>query len=128
MDHITDFMPLLNVRFVPSAIKPVRTRLQVTPMDYSDLKGGILSALKRTRAWMTYAEVADAVLATHKLTLDPPRYRHFLKMRGAAFCTRMPPSASPMPVFKHRHPARRGYGTQATFDHAGCERQKCPQA
>ena len=86
MAHIAALMPLLNVNFVPANIKPVRTRLQVTPMDYGDIRGGILKALKKTREWMTYAEVADAVLAAHHLTLPPARYRHFLqKLREAMF-------------------------------------------
>lgn len=38
---------------------------------------GILRALKAANAWMTYAEIVDALIVAHGLVLPPDGRRHF---------------------------------------------------
>ncbi len=85
MNHIEALMPLLAVRFDPSALKPIRTRPKIGPLGYGDVRGGVLAALRAHGGWMSYTELADAVLAKHKATLASPAYAHFLqKLKEAA--------------------------------------------
>ena len=85
MGHIAALMPLLGVRFDPSAMKPIRTLPKIGPLGYGDVRAGILAALRASGGWMTCSELADAVLAKHRVTLDVPTHAHFLqKLREAA--------------------------------------------
>ena len=84
MGHIAALMPLLGVRFDPSAMKPIRTLPKIGPLGYGDIRAGILAALRASGSWMTYPELVDAVLAKHRVTLDVPAHAHFLqKLREA---------------------------------------------
>jgi len=84
MSHIEALMPLLGVRFEPSALRPIRTRPKIGPLGYGDVRAGVLAALRAHGGWMSYTELADAVLVKHNATLAGPSYAHFLqKLREA---------------------------------------------
>jgi len=84
MTHIAALMPLLGVSFDPRALKPVRTRVQIGPLAYGEVRSGILAALKSSRGWMTYPELADAILRKRGIDLAQPQGKHFLqKLREA---------------------------------------------
>jgi hypothetical protein len=54
-------------------------------LGYGDLRAGILAVLRSAGDWLTYDEIAQAVLAKAGRTLTGPQYRHFLqKLREAA--------------------------------------------
>lgn len=79
MEHIAALMPFLGVDFAPDELKAVRTRVLVGPLDFGDLRSGVLAQLRARGEWMTYAEVADAILTQHRVTLTPSQRKHFLQ-------------------------------------------------
>lgn len=89
MEHIAALMPLLGTEFVPSKLRPLRTRPHIGPLGYGDVRSGVLAALRHRGGWMTYNELADAVLRRNRLTLSPEHRRHFLqKLREATHALR----------------------------------------
>lgn len=86
MGHVEGLMPLLGVDFDPSELKAVRTRVQVGPLDWGDLRSGSLAVLKGRGDWMTYREIAEALLARRQKDLDVPTMAKFVqKVREALF-------------------------------------------
>ena len=84
--HIASLMPILGVNFEPSALKPVRTHPRVGPLKHGELRAGILAALRASGDWMTYLQMAAAILEKHGITLTLSQHRHFLqKLREAVF-------------------------------------------
>lgn len=77
MHHIQALLELLRVDFDARRIKPRRSRVQMGPLDYGGMRRGILHALKAANAWMTYAEIVDALITLHGLALTPGERRHF---------------------------------------------------
>lgn len=69
MHHIRALLELLRVDFDPRRIKPRRSRVQIGPLDYGGVRRGILRTLKAADAWMTYAEIVDALILAHGLLL-----------------------------------------------------------
>jgi hypothetical protein len=80
MAHIKGVLDFLGINFVPEALKPIRTREQIGPLGYGDLRAGILAVLRSAGDWLTYEEIAQAVIARAQLTLTAQQYRHFLQM------------------------------------------------
>ena len=86
MKHIEGLMPLLGVDFDPDLLKPLRTRVQIGPLDWGDLRSGSLAILKAHGDWMTYREIAEALLARRQVELDVPTLSKFVqKVREALF-------------------------------------------
>jgi hypothetical protein len=84
MGHIAALMPFLGVDFAPEALKPLRTRVQIGPLGYGDVRAGVLAQLRAHGGWMTYAEMADSIISQERLTLTPAQRKHFLqKLRDA---------------------------------------------
>jgi hypothetical protein len=77
MRHVRALLKLLRVDFDPRRIKPRRSRVQIGPLDYGGVRRGILRALKAANAWLTYAEIVDALILAHGLVLTPGERRHF---------------------------------------------------
>ena len=46
MAHIEALMPFLGVNYDPGALKPVRTRVLVGPLDFGDMRAGVLTQLR----------------------------------------------------------------------------------
>ena len=85
MAHIEALMPFLGVNFDPTALKPVRTRVLVGPLDFGDMRAGVPAQLRVRGDWMTYVELVDPILAQHRVTLTPSQRKHFLqKLREGA--------------------------------------------
>ena len=79
-------MPLLGVDFDPDLLKPVRTRVQIGPLDWGDLRSGTLAVLKGHGDWMTYRGIAEALLSRRQKDLDAPTMAKFVqKVREALF-------------------------------------------
>jgi len=86
MKHIEGLMPLLGVDFDPDLLKPVRTRVQIGPLDWGDLRSGTLAVLKGHGDWMTYRGIAEALLSRRQKDLDVPNMAKFVqKVREALF-------------------------------------------
>lgn len=84
MSHIEALMPLLGVNFDARALKPIRTRPHIGPLDYGDLRAGALAQLRATGDWMTYPEIADGILAQNRVELTVSQRKHFKqKLREA---------------------------------------------
>ena len=84
--HIEGLMPLLGVDFVPDLLKPVRTRVQLGPLDWGNLRSGSLAILKAHGDWMTCREIAEALLARRQVVLDVPTLsKSVQKLREALF-------------------------------------------
>ena len=84
MGHIAALMPFLGVDFAPEALKPLRTRVQIGPLGYGDVRAGLLAQLRAHGGWMAYAEMADGILSQERLTLTLVQRKHFLqKLREA---------------------------------------------
>lgn len=88
MSRIIGLMPLLGIDFDPEDVKTVKTRVQVGPLKWGDLRSGTLTVLRHRGDWMTYREIADALLARNRkaATLDVPLMSKFVqKVREALF-------------------------------------------
>lgn len=86
MRCIEGLMPLLNVDFDPEAIKAVRTRVQIGPLEWGELRTGTLVVLKDNGGWMNAREIAEALLARRRALLDQRDMKHFVqKVREALF-------------------------------------------
>lgn len=84
MEHIAALMPFLGVNFDPAALRPVRSRLMIGPLDFGELRANILQQLKSSDDWMSYPELADSILAKHSVELTAGQRKHFLqKLREA---------------------------------------------
>jgi len=70
MGHIEGLMPLFGVDFDPASVKTVRTRVHEGPLKHGELRHGVLLALKKNGGFMTYQEVADFIVAKHRLKLS----------------------------------------------------------
>jgi len=82
--HIAALMPILDVNFDPSALKPVRTRIRIGPLKHGELRTSILAALRAGVDWMTYPQIATAVLERRGIVLTMSQHKHFLqKLREA---------------------------------------------
>ena len=66
MSRIIGLMPLLGIDFDPEAVKTVKTRVQVDPLKWGNLRSGTLTVLRHRGDWMTYREIADALLARNR--------------------------------------------------------------
>lgn len=81
---IESLLGVLEVPVDPMTIRPIRTRKQIGPLGYGELRQGILAALRETRSWMTARQLADRLMEKNELKLDAPAGRHFLqKLREA---------------------------------------------
>lgn len=67
MGHIAALMPILEVDFDPSALKPVRTRIRVGPLKHGELRTSILAALRAGADWMTYPRLPPPSLRSAEL-------------------------------------------------------------
>ena len=86
MRCIEGLMPLLNVDFDPESIKAVRTRVQIGPLEWGELRTGTLVVLKDNGGWMNAREIAEALLARRRALLDQRDMKHFVqKVREALF-------------------------------------------
>jgi hypothetical protein len=88
MSRIVGLMPLLGVDFEPEAVKTVRTRVQIGPLDWGDLRSGTLTILRAKGDWMSYREIAQALLARNRkqTVLDVRTMSKFVqKVREALF-------------------------------------------
>lgn len=84
MRRIEDAISLLGVDFDPSVLTPQHTWPKIGPLGRSEIRAGILVALRKRNDWMTFAEIADAILISHKVQLLRDPYEHFLqKVREA---------------------------------------------
>lgn len=84
MQHIEGVIHFLNVNFAPAAIRPIRTWPKVGPLGYGDVRAESLAALRKCGDWMTYKEIADAIVLKRKLVLNATQHEHFLqKLREA---------------------------------------------
>jgi hypothetical protein len=79
MEHIAGLMPFLGVNFDPIALKPIRTRPHIGPLPFGDVRAGVLAQLRAHGDWMTYVELADAILAQQRVTLTASQRKHFLQ-------------------------------------------------
>ena len=68
MSRIIGLMPLLGIDFDPEAVTTVKTRVQVGPLKWGNLRNGTLTILRHRVDWMTYREIADALLARNRKT------------------------------------------------------------
>lgn len=88
MSRIIGLMPLLGVDFDPTVVKTVRTRIQVGPLDWGNLRTGTLTVLRAHGGWMSYREIAEALLARNRKqqTLDVAGMSRFVqKVRESLF-------------------------------------------
>ena len=88
MSRIIGLMPLLGIDFDPEDVKTVKTRVQVGPLKWGDLRSGTLTVLRHRGDWMTYREIAEALLARNRKaqTLDVALMSKFVqKVREALF-------------------------------------------
>jgi hypothetical protein len=84
--HLEAILSEMNVKFTPSVLKAIRTRPPNGPLEWGEVRAGILKTLRINGSWLNYSEIADALLADRGIQLheDPDRYRHFLqKVREA---------------------------------------------
>lgn len=85
LKHVEALVGFLGVRFEPKDLKAIRTRPKIGPLGFGELRLEVLAVLRAHGDWMTYAAIADAIIAKHGLELEPKRHRHFLqKLREAA--------------------------------------------
>lgn len=79
--HLAAVLGDMNVKFTPSALKAIRSRPPNGPLEWGQVRAGILKTLRISGKWMNYSQLADALLADHGLRLhhDPDRYQHFLQ-------------------------------------------------
>ena len=85
MSRIIGLMPLLGIDFDPEAVK---TRVQIGPLKWGNLRSGTLAVLRHRGDWMTYREIADALLARNRKAkaLDVAQMSKFVqKVREALF-------------------------------------------
>ena len=68
MSRIIGLMPLLGIAFDPEAVTTVKTRVQVGPLKCGNLRSGTLTVLRHRGDWMTYREIAYALLARNRKT------------------------------------------------------------
>jgi hypothetical protein len=84
--HLAAVLGDMNVKFSPTVLKAIRTRPPSGPLEWGQVRAGILKTLRIGNEWMNYSQIADALLVDHGLRLhqDSKRYRHFLqKVREA---------------------------------------------
>lgn len=82
--HIEALLDYLGTNFDPKAIKPTRVVPKTGPLEYGDLRSGILAALRRRDDWTTYQEIANWIVTAKRLNLSRERYKHFVqKLREA---------------------------------------------
>ena len=93
MSRIIGLMPLLGIDFDPEAVTTVKTRVQVGPLKWGNLRSGTLTVLRHWGDWMTYRAIADALLARNRKAqaLDVALMSKFVQKPGGP-----------------RHPARAG--------------------
>ncbi len=88
MSRIIGLMRLLGIDFDPEVVKTVKTRVHVGPLKWGNLRSGTLTVLRHRGEWMTYREIADALLARNRKakTLDIALMSKFVqKVREALF-------------------------------------------
>jgi hypothetical protein len=84
MRHIEAVLSYLGTDFDPNALKPTRIVPKTGPLEYGDLRSGILGALRRRDDWMTYQEITQWIVTAKRLELSNKQYKHFLqKLREA---------------------------------------------
>lgn len=84
MAHIEPLLSFLAIDFDPKKLRPIRTRPKIGPLAFGDLRVEILAALRAATDWISYRDIADAIITKHGLALEPKRKRHFLrKLREA---------------------------------------------
>ena len=66
MSRIIGLMPLLGIDFDPEVVKTVKTRVQVGPLKWGNLRSGTSTILRHRGNWMTYQEIVDALLARNR--------------------------------------------------------------
>jgi hypothetical protein len=98
MAAIETVLGFLGANFDPSALKARRAYPKIGPLNYAQVRAGVLSALKGAGDWRTYNELADHIVALHKLQLTSAQRKHFLqklregthalKRAGAVVCER----------------------------------------
>lgn len=79
MRNISRLMVLLGIDWHPGDIKPVKTRVQSGPLPWSKLRPRILAVLRanREKGWMSYEEIAIALLAREGVSLDQKEMKLF---------------------------------------------------
>ncbi|MES2784255.1 MAG: hypothetical protein V4684_02245 [Pseudomonadota bacterium] len=70
MRYITSLMTLLGVDWDPSLIKPRKTRAKNGPVPWAKLRPGVLAVLRANKGWMTYEEIAVAILKREGVTVE----------------------------------------------------------
>ena len=86
MSRIIGLMPLLGIDFDPEAVKTVKTRVQAGPLKWGNLRSGTLAVLRHRGDWMTYREIAEALIARNGKTLDVALMSKFVqKVRESLF-------------------------------------------
>ena len=85
MSRIIGLMPLLGIDFDPEAVK---TRVQIGPLKWGNLRSGTLAVLRHRGDWMTYREIADALLARNRKAkaLDVAQMSKFVQKVREALC------------------------------------------
>ena len=66
MSRIIGLMPLLGIDFDPEAVTTVKTRVQVGPLKWGNLRSGTLTILRHRGDWMTYRQITEALLARNR--------------------------------------------------------------
>lgn len=66
MSRIIGLMPLLGIDFDLEAVKTVKTRVQVGPLEWGKLRSGTLTVLRHKGDRRTYREIVDALLARNR--------------------------------------------------------------
>ena len=79
MAHIAALMPFLGVNFDPKALRPIRTRPHFGPLNHGDVRAGVLAQLRTHGGWLTYVEIADAILTQNRVELTGGQRKHFLQ-------------------------------------------------
>lgn len=67
MAAIETMLGFFGANFDPSALKPRRAYPKIGHLDYGQIRAGVLTALKGAGDWRTYNELADHIVALHKL-------------------------------------------------------------
>ncbi|GEM_PF-3563674 len=98
MAAIETVLGFFGANFDPSALKARRAYPKIGPLDYGQIRAGVLYALKDATDWQTYNQIAERIVALHKLQLTPAQRKHFLqklregthalKRAGAVVCER----------------------------------------
>jgi len=107
MGHIAALMPILDVNFEPSLLKPVRTRKRKGPLKHGELRTEILAALRAGGDWMTYPQISTKVLEKRGIVLTVAQRKHFVqKLREAVH------ALAGKGVVEREHELRLGENTQ----------------